>query len=739
MQSRYWSCRRPWIRLAACSALLMLGGSFIFTQVAYPAAIILNEYNAVSSGNYLGGDDYRDEVDPIWEDIYFRTLPGLPDGRIQGNGGNWIELVVIEDHLDLRGWQIQWAEAGSNNTNGSDLWYGDAAVEQGIVTFSNAAVWSDLRASTIITISEKDAIDVDTDWDGGGDDRNKTDGLDPGEADTTINLATDVSYDPFGGDWWIHVSTRGEQARPEPLDRLVTSVTNNPNNDAGDFSVGSSRWELQIYNPAAGPNPDFGPVGEDVVGWGGGGVNSEETAMVKVDPTANVGPGDFDDLGNDSRLSSFGQPNEWFDSAGQHFAQDFTSLRPTTITLTSAGSGPWHLPTTWDDGTLTPTSEDEAVVVADHTVYVSSDGAAASSLTINGNAAGVVIVPNRTLTITRDVDVVGHSIAFARGAKLDLGRDFTMKRNTVFSFDLDTSTQTMVEAGRNVALYQDTTLSMRVETLSGPLGDLDAREWGPKPVTIISAAGQLTGEFTTEPPTGHLNYGVFNEGLSYPPDAVVLGLFQGAPGDTDGDHFVAGSDIEAILAANKFGRSQADLMLSGDWPATWPDGDFNADQLVSGGDIQAILAANLFGQPDPYGAADPAQPVDANLALIVTPDGLLIDTGDVSINGYVLTSEAGIFTGQPADNLGIFQLDTDTEISGNFGFALTGTHLLGDVIGEEFSEVDLLGDVTLSYTVEGASGRYFASIVVPEPGTLALLASGGLGLMLALLRRRRTG
>ncbi len=64
---------------------------------------------------------------------------------------------------------------------------------------------------------------------------------------------------------------------------------------------------------------------------------------------------------------------------------------------------------------------------------------------------------------------------------------------------------------------------------------------------------------------------------------------------------------------------------------------------------------------------------------------------------------------------------------------LKGQHALGDVVGE--TDVDLASDLTLLYTIEGQAGLFEASVVVPEPSTLALLASGLLGLL--LWRRRR--
>ena len=126
------------------------------------------------------------------------------------------------------------------------------------------------------------------------------------------------------------------------------------------------------------------------------------------------------------------------------------------------------------------------------------------------------------------------------------------------------------------------------------------------------------------------------------------------------------------------------------------------------------------------------------MRLLVTADGVAIDTGGATINGYVLTSQSGVFTGQPADNLGVFTEDEDARISGNFAYTLAGTHLLGDVVGEGFAGIDLTDDLALTFTIEGAAGIYDGTVVVPEPGALAMLAAGLLSLLL-LWRRRRAG
>lgn len=56
---------------------------------ARAADVILNEYNGVSDTQFLANGS----SDPFW-------------GTVLGNGGDWFELVVITDHLDMRGWTL---------------------------------------------------------------------------------------------------------------------------------------------------------------------------------------------------------------------------------------------------------------------------------------------------------------------------------------------------------------------------------------------------------------------------------------------------------------------------------------------------------------------------------------------------------------------------------------------------------------------------------------------------------
>ena len=165
-----------------------------FLGSAFGADIILNEYNAVSNTMFLnGGNASADSDGGRASDSYF--------GRVQGNGGDWFELVVITDHLDVRNWKL-------------DIY--DDGVFTETLTLTNHIIWSDLRSGTIITVSE--------------------------------DLQSDVSYNPAAGDWWINVQANNA------ADGLYITASN--------FVVSNKNWQLIIRD--AGGNIKFGPAGEGV-------------------------------------------------------------------------------------------------------------------------------------------------------------------------------------------------------------------------------------------------------------------------------------------------------------------------------------------------------------------------------------------------------------------------------------------------------------------------------------------
>jgi hypothetical protein len=175
-------------RLAICGLVLHFAAS------VFCASVILNEYNAVDTDGYLGGGTATaDASGGRASDSLF--------GRAAGNGGDWFELVVVADHLDMRNWKL-------------DV-YEDGAIDK-TLDLTNHTLWSDLRSGTIITVGE--------------------------------DLPTDAGYNPAAGDWWIHVQAA------DGADGAYIEATN--------FPVSSSNWQLRIRNAAG--TVVFGPAGEGV-------------------------------------------------------------------------------------------------------------------------------------------------------------------------------------------------------------------------------------------------------------------------------------------------------------------------------------------------------------------------------------------------------------------------------------------------------------------------------------------
>ncbi|MBM4029507.1 MAG: hypothetical protein FJ280_29535 [Planctomycetes bacterium] len=169
--------------------LSLLGGTAGATD------IILNEYNAVEGSSFLGGgDSAADERGGRAADSFF--------GRIPGNGGDWFELVVIKDHLDMRGWQFEL--------------FGSGKLDR-VLTLTAHPIWSDLRAGTIVTVAQ--------------------------------NVPSDISYDPAAGDWWINV-----QAGNDADGKYIS---------ARNFTVSNKNWQLRVRN--MGGAVVLGPVGEGIV------------------------------------------------------------------------------------------------------------------------------------------------------------------------------------------------------------------------------------------------------------------------------------------------------------------------------------------------------------------------------------------------------------------------------------------------------------------------------------------
>ena len=75
----------------------LVEASYILSSPAGPVTLAVNEFNAVSAGKFLGGGTIVDITNG--SDATF--------GRVDNNGGDWFELVVIDDDLDIRGWTFE--------------------------------------------------------------------------------------------------------------------------------------------------------------------------------------------------------------------------------------------------------------------------------------------------------------------------------------------------------------------------------------------------------------------------------------------------------------------------------------------------------------------------------------------------------------------------------------------------------------------------------------------------------
>jgi len=125
---------------------------YTLSTAAGPASILVNEFNAVSSGNYLGGGTIADVANGV--DATF--------GRVVGNGGDWFELAVVEDGLDARGIAIEISNTSS----------GIREIDT-TITLPSTPELADLRAGSLITVSE--------------------------------DLPTDLGYAPYLGDWHLNI------------------------------------------------------------------------------------------------------------------------------------------------------------------------------------------------------------------------------------------------------------------------------------------------------------------------------------------------------------------------------------------------------------------------------------------------------------------------------------------------------------------------------------------------------
>ena len=148
-----------------------------------------------------------------------------PLASIAGNGGDWFELVVVEDGLDVRGWRL--GHVGQMT---------DRARQCGMnSSFADDPLLASLEGGTIITVSE--------------------------------DLADDVQFLPAFGDWHINL-----QANSADTGQYFTAASQS------NFSTNHDNWQLSIFDDAG--TLVFGPAGEGIGATSG--VNSSEIGELQV-------------------------------------------------------------------------------------------------------------------------------------------------------------------------------------------------------------------------------------------------------------------------------------------------------------------------------------------------------------------------------------------------------------------------------------------------------------------------
>ncbi|MEM7093239.1 MAG: CotH kinase family protein [Actinomycetota bacterium] len=192
-------------------------------------AIVLNEWNAVNASSVL----------PLGDPVL---------GTAAGNGGDWFELVVVEDGLDVRGWRLVLSDADGANPGVRDEF-----------VFADRPELADLEGGSIITISE--------------------------------DRADDLTVMPVRGDWHINL-----QANDFDAGQFFTAESQE------NFDTNHENWQLAIYDDQG--TLVFGPAGEGIGSVSG--VTSREVGELEADPSASVDR--LTDYG-DGDGSTYGAPN----------------------------------------------------------------------------------------------------------------------------------------------------------------------------------------------------------------------------------------------------------------------------------------------------------------------------------------------------------------------------------------------------------------------------------------------
>ena len=216
------------------------------------------------------------------------------------------------------------------------------------------------------------------------------------------------------------------------------------------------------------------------------------------------------------------------------------------------------------------------------------------------------------------------------------------------------------------------------------------------------------------------------------------------PGDADQDLDFDQLDLVKVQIAAKYLTGQA---------ATWGEGDWNG--APGGSQDSPPVGDGIFNQLDIIAALGPAHYLTGPYAAIrpggapndgQTSVGYDTGTGEVWVDapaGAELTSinidsAAGIFTGDPAENLGgSFDNDADNNIfKATFGSSF-GSLSFGNVAQAGLSEQFVLGDLSVVGSLAGGGDLGDVDLIyIPEPSTLLMVTLAILSMLIPMRRCR---
>ena len=263
--------------------------------------IILNEYNAVSTEEYLGGGDELEAGAPF--DSFF--------SRIEGNGGAWVEFVVTQNS-DIRKWTLEITNKDSTQ----------------ILKLADHVSLESIPAGTILTFSESNRY-----------------------LGTSFNQTSRLNIDGYA--WtniWMHDSIVIDQVNStHPLSSAIGS-------DDTQFTWKNAADKI-IYGPS-GENIALSDSNNNGIGDEPIAVGDSEAFRLEANPSASTNPLNINY--DDGSSSSYGRPNRWSNDLTVQLFNGFLAVSSppqiTPISTTKAVRGSYSAEASFFDSAHSVTS-----------------------------------------------------------------------------------------------------------------------------------------------------------------------------------------------------------------------------------------------------------------------------------------------------------------------------------------------------------------------------------------------